>query len=94
MILAPALLTLLYICAFHLLVTLRRGWPPAHTTQPQLRRRLRVAVVGAGLSGVVTVKELAAKGHDVVCLDGGSGLGGAFNTHAYDSCHLSVSNHW
>jgi hypothetical protein len=43
---------------------------------------------------VVTVKELVAKGHDVVCLDGGPGLGGAFNTHAYDSCHLSVSNHW
>lgn len=61
------------------------------TMQPRSCRR--VCVVGGGLSGVATVKELQAKGHDVVCYEAGSELGGAFQ-EAYKSCYLSVSNHW
>eukprot|EP00940_MAST-03C_sp_MAST-3C-sp2_P001542 g1542.t1 len=62
-------------------------------TPSSQRRRLKVCVIGGGLSGIVTVKELASSGHDVHCFEGSNRLGGAFND-AYKSCHLSVSNHW
>lgn len=38
----------------------------------------KVAVVGAGASGLVTVKELIAKGHDVTCFEKLDNVGGVF----------------
>ena len=40
--------------------------------------RRRVAVIGAGPSGLCTLKELVQEGHDAVCLERGEGLGGLF----------------
>merc|ERR550525_530831 len=53
----------------------------------------RVCVIGGGLSGIVTLKELTAAGHDAVCFEGSADIGGAFRG-TYKSLHLTVSNHW
>jgi dimethylaniline monooxygenase (N-oxide forming) len=56
----------------------------------------RVAVVGAGPSGLATVKELLAEGHDPVCLERAASLGGVFRFGERDgviweSCRLTSS---
>ena len=38
----------------------------------------RVAVIGAGPMGLATAKELLEEGHDVVCYDASSKLGGEY----------------
>jgi len=38
----------------------------------------RVAVIGAGPSGLVTVKELLEEGHIPTCFEPSAGLGGVF----------------
>ena len=40
----------------------------------------KVAVIGAGLSGLVTIKELLEESHSVVCFEQEKDIGGAFNT--------------
>lgn len=60
----------------------------------------RVCVVGAGPSGLVTVKELLEKGHDVTCYERSPKEGGVFcktskcSVIAYDSLILTVSNYF
>ena len=55
----------------------------------------KVAVIGAGLSGIATVKELVEKGHDVVCFEKGHDIGGVFSVGgSYDSVYLTVSNYF
>ena len=56
----------------------------------------RVAVVGAGPSGLATVKALLEEGHQPVCLERAASLGGAFRfgEHdgvVWDSCRLTSS---
>lgn len=56
----------------------------------------RVAVIGAGPSGLATVKELLEAGHDAVCFEKAAGLGGAFLFDEHDgvvweSCRLTSS---
>jgi dimethylaniline monooxygenase (N-oxide forming) len=56
----------------------------------------RVAVVGAGPSGLVTVKELLAEGHEPTCFEKAEGLGGVFrfsetNGVVWESCRLTSS---
>jgi dimethylaniline monooxygenase (N-oxide forming) len=56
----------------------------------------RVAVVGAGPSGIATVKELLAEGHDPVCFERAASLGGVFRFDedtgvVWDSCRLTSS---
>lgn len=56
----------------------------------------RVAVIGAGLSGLVTVKELLEKGHQPVCYERADGLGGVFcfdeeKGVIWESCRLTSS---
>lgn len=53
----------------------------------------RVCVIGAGMSGLCTIKELLEQGHQVTCYEANSDLGGAF-TIAYDSLLLTVSNYF
>ena len=60
----------------------------------------KVAVIGAGLSGLVTIKELLEESHSVVCFEQEGDIGGAFNTGktekqgAYNDLHLTVSNYF
>lgn len=55
----------------------------------------KVAVIGAGLSGLVTIKELLEEGHDVVCFEKNNDIGGVFSDiGSYDSVELTVSNYF
>ena len=63
-----------------------RARPAAHGTPV----RRRVAIVGAGPSGLVTVKEFAAAGHDAVCFEATASVGGVFS-HCYDGAQLTSS---
>jgi NADPH-dependent 2,4-dienoyl-CoA reductase/sulfur reductase-like enzyme len=56
----------------------------------ECRLAKRVAVVGAGPSGLVTVKELLEEGHEPACFERAAGLGGVFrfgerDPHALES---------
>lgn len=59
-----------------------------------------VCVIGAGPSGLVTVKELVEKGHNVTCYEKSPKEGGVFcktskcGVKAYDSLLLTVSNYF
>lgn len=60
---------------------------------------MRVCVVGAGPAGLTTIKQLRDEGHEVVCFEKGSGIGGIWHRHAgddgetkaYDELVLSIS---
>lgn len=55
----------------------------------------KIAIIGAGLSGLATIKELVEAGHDVVCFEKGNDIGGVFSdTGTYDSVELTVSNYF
>ncbi len=45
-------------------------------------RKLRVCVVGAGVSGLTALKELLEEGHSAVCLERENVPGGVFTTGA------------
>ena len=56
----------------------------------------RVAVIGAGPSGLVAVKELLEEGHEPTCFERASGLGGVFRYDeedgvVWESCRLTSS---
>jgi hypothetical protein len=61
--------------------------------------RLKVCVIGAGMSGLITIKELLDENHAVVCYEKQSAEGGIFNVDdrvgntAYDSTLLTISNY-
>ncbi|WNO10755.1 flavin-containing monooxygenase [Teredinibacter sp. KSP-S5-2] len=59
----------------------------------------KVAVIGAGLSGLVTIKELIEESHSVVCFEQEDDIGGAFYNKEskggiYNEMHLTVSNYF
>ncbi len=61
-----------------------------------MARSLNVGVVGAGMSGLVAIKELLDEGHRVTCFERAPSEGGNFNYPigaAYDSMHLTVSQY-
>lgn len=47
-------------------------------------RRLRVAVVGAGLAGLTAARILVDQGHEVILLDKGRGAGGRMSTRRHE----------
>jgi dimethylaniline monooxygenase (N-oxide forming) len=61
---------------------------------------MRVCVVGAGPSGLTTVKQLLDEGHDVVCFEQNFSIGGIWYRHdndrdqmkAYDNLVLTISS--
>jgi dimethylaniline monooxygenase (N-oxide forming) len=60
--------------------------------------KLSIAVVGAGPAGLVTAKELVQEGHEAVCFERDSGLGGIFNFRSdpntvgvWETCRLTSS---
>src|SRR3954469_18923386 len=58
-------------------------------------RKLRVCVVGAGVSGLTALKEVLEEGHSAVCLERESAPGGVFTTGvAYDPLQLTVSQYF
>jgi hypothetical protein len=58
-------------------------------------RKLRVCVVGAGVSGLTALKEVLEEGHSAVCLERESAPGGVFATGvAYDPMQLTVSQYF
>lgn len=55
----------------------------------------KIGIVGAGLSGLATIKELVEAGHEVLCFEKNSDIGGVFSEHGtYDSVELTVSNYF
>jgi Flavin-binding monooxygenase-like len=57
--------------------------------------KLRVCVVGAGVSGLTALKEVLEEDHSAVCLERESSPGGVFTTGvAYDPLRLTVSQYF
>jgi cation diffusion facilitator CzcD-associated flavoprotein CzcO len=57
---------------------------------------MNVAVIGAGPSGLVTIKELLEEGHDVVCFEKADEIGGLFRfdpngVGVYESTRMTSS---
>lgn len=58
---------------------------------------MRVCIIGAGASGLVAMKEVIAEGHDPICYEGTSAIGGVFSKDeesrkTADSTYLTISN--
>lgn len=53
-------------------------------SRPAAGRRLRVAVVGAGMAGLSAARVLEDQGHEVVVVDKGRGAGGRMSTRRQD----------
>lgn len=62
------------------------------TTAPMQRKS--VCVIGAGPSGLVTLKELLAEGHNVVCFEASKSIGGDFAWRNYKNLLLTISNYY
>lgn len=55
----------------------------------------KIAVIGAGLSGIASVKQLIDEGHEVTCFEKADSLGGVFGTNKiYDDLYLTISNYF
>lgn len=73
---------------------------PKHGERRALAHPMKkVAVIGAGLSGLVTIKELLEENHSVVCFEQEREIGGVFYPKddkygAYDDLHLTISNYF
>jgi len=60
-----------------------------------MSEKKRIGVVGGGLSGITTIKQLRDEGHDVICFEKGPTLGGVFAPNGcYDSTMLTISNYF
>lgn len=58
---------------------------------------MRVCVLGAGASGIVTIKELLSEGHSVQCFEASDRIGGVFSLYGssnrvYKNLLLTISN--
>lgn len=60
-----------------------------------MSEKKRVGIIGGGLSGIATMKQLRDEGHDVICFEKGPVLGGVFAPNGcYDSTMLTISNYF
>ncbi|MGB3466362.1 MAG: NAD(P)-binding domain-containing protein [Cyclobacteriaceae bacterium] len=54
-----------------------------------------VCVIGAGLSGITTTKQLLDEGHQVTCYENADSHGGVFSRNKiYENLHLTISNYF
>lgn len=70
---------------------------PKGLRQETAARSLDVCVIGAGLSGLVTIKELLDEGHRATCFERETREGGNFNYpagSAYDEMYLTTSQYF
>ena len=59
-----------------------------------MTKKERVCVIGTGMSGLIAMKELLERGHEVICYEKELREGGVFNFPtgvAYDDMRLTVS---
>ena len=57
----------------------------------------KVFIVGAGPSGLVCLKEMLEAGHDAMCIDASTHIGGVFSLKPgaiYEDLHLTISNYF
>ena len=57
-------------------------------------RRLRVVVVGAGMSGLVAAHRLSQAGLDVLVIEKNADVGGTWLENSYPGCRVDVPNHF
>ncbi|HSL60066.1 MAG TPA: NAD(P)-binding domain-containing protein, partial [Acidimicrobiales bacterium] len=57
-------------------------------------RPYRVAIIGAGMSGIVAAHRLHQAGVDVVVLEKNADVGGTWLENSYPGCRVDVSNHF
>ncbi|HEY8547016.1 MAG TPA: NAD(P)/FAD-dependent oxidoreductase, partial [Acidimicrobiales bacterium] len=57
-------------------------------------RSFRVAVIGAGMSGLLAAHRLRQAGLDVVVLEKNADVGGTWYENTYPGCRVDVSNHF
>ena len=62
------------------------GWPPTDADYP-------VAVIGAGMSGILAAHRLKQAGVDCVVLDKNRDVGGTWLENTYPGCRVDVFNH-
>ena len=62
------------------------GWPPTDADFP-------VAVIGAGMSGILAAHRLKQAGIDCVVLDKNGDVGGTWLENTYPGCRVDVFNH-
>ncbi len=64
------------------------------TANGQVRRAMRVAIVGAGFGGIAAAIELRRKGfEDIVILERGPGIGGTWLFNSYPGCACDIPSH-
>lgn len=71
-------------------LSLLEPWRARPTAPDRPAAARRVAIVGAGPSGLAALKEFAAAGHDVVCFEATASVGGVFS-QCYDGTRLTSS---
>lgn len=68
-----------------------------NSSSPDGEKRMRVAVIGAGPSGLTTIKQLKEEGMEPICLEKEQHIGGVFywaphKNGVYDNTTLTISN--
>lgn len=59
-----------------------------------MAREVDVAIVGAGLSGLTTARELTRRGRSVAVLEARDRVGGKMDTVVVDGCAIDLGAHW
>ena len=69
------------------------GWAPKDDSGPEDGSGPAVAVIGAGMSGILVAHRLKQAGIDCVVLDKNDDVGGTWLENTYPGCRVDVFNH-